>query len=178
MAFGKLFAVAAALATGPLFAAVECASDAFNRIESIADEASARAAVRCVSSACVLEMIARKSKSWRLRADAIYRIPDETVRKEIFETDSDWRVKGAALFHMIDAGFVERVACDEKEAEAVRAIAAAKVRNRDVLERLKSSSSPLVGRFAAQQLPPVFLEAKEVPVPETTFTDIKDVTRQ
>jgi hypothetical protein len=45
------------------------------------------------------------------------------------------------------------------------------------LEKLKTSSNAIVRKFAVAQLPPEFKEAKVVPIPETTFTDVKAVTR-
>ena len=35
-----------------------------------------------------------------------------------------------------------------------------------------------ISRFAAKQLPPEFKEAKVVPIPEATFTDINAITRK
>lgn len=175
MAFGKL-SVLASMAAVAFCAAAERAEDAFARIEALADEKAARAAIKAESSAAALELIAKKSKSWRLRADAVYFIREEPIRKAVFAGDSDWRVKAAAVFHMADAAFVERVACDEGEHEGLRAVAATKVRNRDVLEKLRSSSSERVRRFAAMQLPAPLVEAKVAPVPEATVTDADKVT--
>ena len=201
MAFGKLSVVAFAAAATFCAAAVR-AEDAFAKIEALADESAARAAIRNEPTAAILELLAKKSKSWRLRADAVYFIRQESVRKEVFARDSDWRVKAAAVFLMADAAFVERVACDESEHEGLRAVAAVKVRRRDVLEKLKSSSSERVRQFAARQLPPPFEETKVVPVPEVqvvpvpearvvpvpevqvvpvpeaTFTDVEKITRR
>lgn len=172
--FGKL-SVLATLAAVAFCAAAERAEDAFAKIEALADEKDARVAIRNESSSAVLELIARKSKSWRLRADAVYFVRDESVRKDVFAGDSDWRVKAAAVFHMADAGFVERVACDEGEHDGLRAVAVTKIRNRDILEKLKSSPSKRVRHYAAGQLPPPFVEAKIVPIPETTITDLDKV---
>ena len=185
MAFGKL-SVLVSVAAVAFCAAAERAEDAFAKIEALADEKAARAAIKREPSAAVLALLAKKSKSWRLRADAVYFIREESIRKEVFAGDSDWRVRAAAVFHMVDATFVERVACDESEHEGLRAVAATKVRSRDVLEKLKTSSSEPVRRFAARPLPPPFSEVKAVPVPEvkavpvpeTTFTDIEKVMRK
>ena len=201
MAFGKL-SVLVSVAAVAFCAAAERAEDAFAKIEALADEKAARAAIKSEPSAAVLALLAKKSKSWRLRADAVYFIREESLRKEVFASDSDWRVRAAAVFHMVDATFVERVACDESEHECLRAVAATKVRSLDVLEKLKTSSSERVRRFAARSLPPPFDEAKvvsvpevkvtsvpevkavpvpevkAVPVPETTFTDIEKVMRK
>ena len=76
---------------------------------------------------------------------------------------------------MADAEFVERVACDENAHDNQRAAAVTKIRNRDVLEKLKFSPSKRVRYFAARQLPPPLVEAKVVPVPEVTITDLDKV---
>ena len=179
MLCGKLLTVAAALlVAGVSPVSAEDVSGEFARIESIADEASARSAVRKASSGELLAQLARKSKSWRLRADAVYFISEESIRKEIFVGDSDWRVKSAALFGMVDGTFLQRVACDESEDGRIRAVAVQKLRDRTVLEKLKTSTNETVRRFAAKQLPPKFKEAKEVPVPEASFTDINAITRK
>ena len=172
--FGKL-SVLATMAAVAFCAAAESAEDAFAKIAALADEKAARAAIRNEASSAVLELIARKSKSWRLRADAVYFVREDSVRKDIFAGDSDWRVKAAAIFHMADAEFVERVACDENAHDNLRAAAVTKIRNRDILEKLKSSPSKRVRYFAARQLPPPFVESKVVPVPETTITDLDKV---
>ena len=75
--------------TGVPSVIAEDVSGEFARIEAIADEASARSAVRAANSGELLVLIARKSKSWRLRADAAYFISEETVLREIFTNDSD-----------------------------------------------------------------------------------------
>ena len=178
MVSGKPLAIAAALlTTGVLAAAADVCGD-FARIEALADEVSARAAVRAVSSGELLAQIARKSKSWRLRADAAYFISEDKVLRDIFASDSDWHVKAAALFGMTDGVFLERVACNENEDSRVRAVAVSKLRDRTILEKLKSSQDETISRFAAKQLPPEFKEAKVVPIPEATFTDINAITRK
>ena len=174
MAFGKL-PVLMTMAAVAFCAAAESIEDAFAKIEALADEKAARAAIKNETSSAVLELVARKSKSWRLRADAVYFVRDDSVRKDVFTRDSDWRVKASAVFHMVDAEFVERVACDEGAHECLRAVAATKIRNRDVLEKLKASPSKLVRRYAARQLPPPLVQAKVVPTPEATITDIDKV---
>lgn len=183
-------AVAAALlAIGVLsVAAAEDVCGEFARIEALADEASARGAVRAAVSRDLLVQVARKSKSWRLRADAAYFISDEKVLREIFANDSAWQVKSAALFGMVDGDFLKRVACDEKVDGRVRAVAVHKLRDRAVLEKLKSSPNETVRRFAAKQLPPEVKEAtvkdaeiKEpnvVPMPLASFTDVESITRK
>ena len=179
MVCGKPFSVVAALlliGVSPVVA--EDVDGEFARNESISDEASARSAVRTVSSGELLAQLARKSKSWRLRADAAYFISEESVRREIFANDSDWRVKAAALLGMSDGAFLQRVACDESEDGRIRAVAVQKLRDRTVLEKLKSSPNEAVRRYAEKQLPPRFTEAKEAPVPETSFTDINAITRK
>ena len=123
----------------------------------------------------MLELVARKSKSWRIRSDAVYFVRDDSVRKDVFTRDSDWRVKAAAVFHMADAEFIERVACDEGAPEGLRAVAAAKIRKRDVLEKLKTAPNWQVRCFAARQLPPPFVLAQVVPTPEATITDFDKV---
>lgn len=179
MVCGKPLAIAAALlVTGVLTAAAEDVCGEFARIEAIADEASARVAVRATNSGTLLAQIARKSKSWRLRADAAYFISEERVLRDIFASDSDWHVKTAALFGMTDGVFLERVACNENEDSRVRAVAVSKLRDRTILEKLKSSSNETVSRFAAKQLPSEFKEAKVVPIPEATFTDVNAITRK
>jgi hypothetical protein len=179
MVCGKPLAIAAVLlATGVLSAVAEDVCSEFARIEAIADEAAARRAVREVRSGNLLAHIARKSRSWRLRADAAYFISEEKVLREIFANDSSWHVKAAALFGMTDGTFLERVACNENEDNRIRAVAVNKLRDRTILERLKSSPNETVKRFALKQLPPEFKEAKVVPVPVATFTDVNSITRK
>lgn len=179
MVCGKPSALAAALlATGVLSVAAQDVSGEFSRIEALADEVSQRHAVQTTTSGDLLVQVARKSKSWRLRADATYFISEETVLKEIFSNDSDWHVRSAALFGMVDGTFLKRVACDENEDGRIRAVAVSKLRDRTILEKLKLSSNETVRRFAAKQLPPEFKEAKEVPIPEASFTDINSITRK
>ena len=175
---GKPLTIAAALLTGVLPAVAEDVRAEFARIEAIADESSARAAVHAAKSGELLAHIARKSESWRLRTEAVKSISEEKVLREIFANDSNWRVKAAALFCMVDGAFLQHVACNEYEDSRLRAVAASKLRDRTVLEKLKSSSNETVRRFAAKQLPPEFKEAKVVPIPETTFTDINSITRK
>ena len=175
---GKPLAIAAALlATGVLSAAAEDVRAEFARIEAIADEAAARAAVRAVKSGELLAHIARKSESWRLRMDAVKSISEEKILREIFANDSNWRVKAAALFGMVDGAFLQHVACNEYEDGRLRAVATSKLRDRTILEMLKESSDEVVRRFAAKQLPPKVKEAKAVSMPEATFTDINAITR-
>ena len=174
---------AALLVTGVLSLAAEDVCGEFARIEALADEASARGAVRVATSRELLEQIARKSKSWRLRADAAYFISEERVLREIFEGDSDWHVKSAAVFGMADGDFLKRVACDESEDGRVRAVAVHKLRDRAVLEKLKSSPNETVRRFATKQLPAEVKEAevgdvKVVPMPLASFTDVSSITRK
>ena len=179
MVCGKSLAIAAALLmTGVPSVIAEDVNGEFARIEAIADEASARSEIRAANSGELLVQIARKSKSWRLRADAAYFISEENVLREIFANDSDWHVRSAALFGMVDGTFLKRIACNEKEDERVRAVAVCKLRDRTVLEKLKASPNKTVRQFAARQLPPEFKEAKEVPIPETSFTDINSITRK
>ena len=178
MPCGKPFVAAALLAMGGLSAATGNADGEFARIEAIADETAARAAVRAVSSSDLLARIAKKSKSWRLRADATYFITEEAILRDIFANDPDWHVKSAALFGMVDGTFLKNVACDENGDDRVRAVAVSKLRDRTLLESLKSSPNATVRRFAAKQLPPEFKEAEEVPIPEATFTDVNSITRK
>ena len=179
MAFGNPLAIAAALlATGVPSVIAEDVDREFAQIEAIADEASARSKVRAVNSEALYVQIARKSKSWRLRADATYFIAEETVLREIFASDSDWRVKSTALFGMVDGSFLKHVACNENEDERIRAVAVLKLRDRCILENLKSSPNEVVRRQAAKLLPPEFKETKAVPIPEATFTDIDSITRK
>ena len=180
MVCGKPLTIVATalLVTGVLSALAEDVSGEFARIEAIADEASARSAIRAVKSGELLAHIARKSESWRLRADAVYFISEEKVLKEIFAIDSNWRVKAATLFGMVDGAFLQHVACNEYEDDRIRAVAISKLRDRTILERLKSSPNETVRRFAAKQLPPEFKEAKVVSVPMATFTDINSITRK
>ena len=46
-----------------------------------------------------------------------------------------------------------------------------------MLERLAKDPSEAVRSTAKRELPPEFVEAKEVPVPIVAFTDVKDITR-
>ena len=107
-----------------------------------------------------------------------YFITEEAILRDIFANDPDWHVKSAALFGMVDGTFLKNVACDENGDDRVRAVAVSKLRDRTVLESLKSSPNATVRRFAAKQLPPEFKEAEEVPIPEATFTDVNSITRK
>ena len=177
MACGNPLSMAAALlATGVLSAVAGNCGETLARIEAIEDPALSRAAIRAIASECELEHVARNSKSWRNRSYATYNLMRESTRRDIFDKDPDWHVKAAALFRSADAGFIERVACDEGEQDRLRYVAIMKLRNRDVLERLKSSQCKLV-RDTAARLLPAFKEATEVPMPMASFTDIESITR-
>lgn len=165
------------LSSGVLLASGEDVAAEVARIEAISDVATARAAVKALSSADVLAAIARTSASWRLRADAIYFLTDQSVLTEVFAGDPDWRVKASCLYHIADAAFLERIAFDGSFDARVRAVATSRLRDRDMLERLTKDSADVVRLAAKGALPPDFTEASEVPVPLASFTNIEDITR-
>lgn len=87
------------------------------------------------------------------------------------------------MFGMVDGEFLKRVACDESEDGRIRAVAVHKLRDRVVLEKLKSSPNETVRRFATKQLPAEVKEAevkdvKVVPMPQASITDVNSITRK
>ena len=172
MISGRYLAAAVCiLASGVVVAADLDAEADFAFVESISDLTEARSAVKALQSEVSLELVARSSQSWRLRADAVYFLQSECVRQEIFAADPDWRVKSSAVYHTVDGEFLKRVACDETIDARVRMVAVSRLRDRDLLEAIAANPSNRVGPMARRQLPPAFVESSFVDIGEVTVTE-------
>lgn len=158
--------VVAAIVTGGVDAAA---------VDAIHNEAEARAAVKAVTDADSLADIAAHSSKWRLRADAVYFLSDQSVVAKAL-ADKDWQVRVSAVRKLADVAVLKKVAGSDSE-ERVRAAAVMRIPDREFLEKLaKTEKSELVRKFITKRLPaPVVVKTLE-DLPKAKETTLDAIT--
>lgn len=152
-------------------ATITLSLSAVSEAKSLKEE---RAAIKDMAFAADLEKVATTNPNWRLRADAVYFMTDESSIMRILRNDKDARVRAAALYRISDQRLLERFATSTESPLVLRGVATSKLVDRALLERLaKDDPEPKIRAIAQAALPEPFVEAQIVPIPEVSLEEVE-----